>query len=230
MKELVIQYKTEAKYTMLKNFIIFIFSLLSLISLVINFRFYQQTENQNIVVEVVDGDTFQLKSGKRVRLKGVDAPEYDRCGGKEAKERLTQLILNKKVKLTEETQESFGRSLALVYLNGTLINKIILEEGWGRTDYQKNSQRTVLTAAFHQAQQDKIGIWSSLCRELPRLTPSSDCLIKGNIDKATYQKFYHLPGCKHYNQVIIEKDIGERYFCSEEEAIKAGFLKASGCP
>jgi len=37
---------------------------------------------------VVDGDTFQLKLGKRVRLLGVDAPEYNRCGGKEAKEAL----------------------------------------------------------------------------------------------------------------------------------------------
>ena len=54
-------------------------------------------------------------------------------------------------------------------------------------------------------------------------------VIKGNIDKATYEKFYHLPECKHYNQVIMELDIGEKYFCSEKEAKKAGFKKASGC-
>ncbi len=214
---------------MLKNFLIFTLSLISLTSLIFNFRSYQQIASQNLVVKVVDGDTFQLKSGKRVRLKGVDAPEYSRCGGKEAKERLSQLISNKKVKLTEETQEAYGRSLALVYYQNILINKIILEEGWGRTDYQKNSQRNILTAAFHQAQQNKIGIWSSLCREGPDQSVN-DCLIKGNIDKSTYDKFYHLPNCKQYNQIIIEKDIGEGYFCSEEEAIKAGFKKASGCP
>jgi hypothetical protein len=47
---------------------------------------------------------------------------------------------------------------------------------------------------------------------------------------ATYKKYYHLPGCKQYGQIVIEKDIGERYFCSVTEAAKAGFLKSAGCP
>ncbi|MFN4212760.1 MAG: hypothetical protein ACK4FL_02235 [Microgenomates group bacterium] len=55
-------------------------------------------------------------------------------------------------------------------------------------------------------------------------------IIKGNIDKASYQKYYHLPSCKQYHQIVIEKDIGEKYFCSKEEAQKAGFKKAAGCP
>jgi len=165
---------------------------------------------------------------------GVDAPEYNRCAGKEAKDRLKQLIFDKKVILKEEEQETFGRSLALVYQNGTLINEIILKEGWGRPDYRKNSQRDILTAAFHEAQSKKVGIWSSLCRISANSTDLTDstnnCLIKGNIDKNSYKKFYHLPECLHYNEIIIEKDIGERYFCSEAEAIAAGFKKAAGCP
>ncbi len=205
--------------------------IITIFSLGFNLYFYNQLQKQNTVVEVVDGDTFQLASGKRVRLIGVDAPEYDRCGGKEARQRLAELIQNKIVRLEEEQQETFGRSLALTYQNNKLINEIILKEGWGRTDYRKNSQRDILTAAFHEAQQKKLGIWSPLCRETSTdVTNVTNCLIKANIDKVTYQKFYHLPGCKHYNQIIIEKDIGEQYFCTEEEAQKAGFKKASGCP
>jgi hypothetical protein len=30
--------------------------------------------------------------------------------------------------------------------------------------------------------------------------------------------------------VIVEKDLGEDWFCTEKEAIKAGFTKASNCP
>lgn len=104
-------------------------------SLIMNFVLFQKIKVENLVVKVVDGDTFQMKSGKRVRLMGVDAPEYDRCGGKEAKARLTELISGENVNLKEEVTESYGRSLALVYVDNQFINKIILEEGWGRTDY-----------------------------------------------------------------------------------------------
>ncbi len=65
---------------------------------------------------------------------GVDAPEFDRCGGIDAKNRLSDLILGKPVTLKEETEEAFGRSLALVYKGGSFINKIMLEEGWGREE------------------------------------------------------------------------------------------------
>ncbi|GIW64590.1 MAG: nuclease [Patescibacteria group bacterium] len=210
--------------------------LLSLIiSVSINFYFLNVLNEQNQVVEVVDGDTFQLKSGKRVRLIGVDAPEYDRCGGKEARQFLESIVKNKTVTIKEEVQETFGRSLALVYIGKTLVNEEVLKAGWGRPDYRKNSQRDKLTNAYHFARDKKLGIFSSLCRQENSSTPKSDnqqneCNIKGNIDKNTYKKFYHLPGCKHYNEVVIEKDIGERYFCSEEEAQKAGFKKASSCP
>lgn len=105
----------------------------------------------------------------------------------------------------------------------------MLEEGWARTDYRKNSQREVLTKAFHQGQESKKGIWSDLCRQQGE-PPDPKCVIKGNIDKSTYEKFYHLPGCKHYDQVVIELDIGGQYFCTEKEAKEAGFKKASGCP
>lgn len=207
-----------------------VFPLLLLLSLLFNFYFYSFFEKQKIVTEVVDGDTFQLSSGKRVRLMGVDSPEIERCGGLEAKKVLTGLVLNKKVQLKEEVTEAFGRSLALVYADGKLINQIILESGWGRTDYRKNSQREVLTAAFHQAQKAKLGIFSELCRETETKPPSADCLIKGNLDKDTYEKWYHLPSCSHYKQVIMEKDLGDRYFCTEKEAKGAGFKKAAGCP
>ncbi len=111
-----------------------IISLIAAISLAVNFFLVKERKNYNQVTEVVDGDTFQLKSGKRVRLMGIDAPEFDRCGGSQAKERLTELIMGKNVILKEETEEAFGRSLALVYKGGSFINKIMLEEGWGREE------------------------------------------------------------------------------------------------
>jgi len=212
----------------MKKFIGIVLTFVSVISLSLNFYFYKNIREQSRVVDVVDGDTFQLASGKRVRLLGVDAPEYDRCGGPEAKEKLSSLIKDKVVDLKEEHQEAYGRSLALVYQNGRFVNQEIMRDGLGVPDYQKSSQRDLLTRTYHQARDSKKGIFS-LCKETGS-PPDPNCVIKGNIDKSTYEKFYHLPGCKQYGQVVIDKDIGEGYFCSEKEAQAAGFKKASGCP
>lgn len=51
--------------------------LISLPSIFLNIHLFSKIQEEMRVVEVVDGDTFQLKSGKRVRLLGVDAPEYN---------------------------------------------------------------------------------------------------------------------------------------------------------
>lgn len=205
------------------KFLITIISLVALISLIFNFGFFKKIRDNNRVVEVVDGDTFQLQSKERVRLMGVDAPELERCAGPEAKKKLTDLILNKSVELKESVTERYGRTMALVYVDGQLVNKIMMEEGFGRPDYRKNSQRDVLTTAYREAQNKKSGFWS-FC-----INPKSNCLIKGNIDTATYDKFYHLQYCRHYDQIVLNTAYGDSWFCSQQEALKAGFTKSKSC-
>lgn len=204
---------------------VFILTIITAVSLLINFFLLQKARDDQRVVEVVDGDTFQLKSGERVRLMGVDVPEIDRCGGPEAKEKLTELILNKTVKLEEAVKENYGRTMALVYENGELINKIMMDKGWGRPDYRKNSQRDVLTAAYHEAVSNKAGLWS---RCVDPQAPKG-CLIKGNIDTRTNQKTYHLRSCPQYSQIILNTAFGDSWFCTEQEAEKGGFERAKGC-
>lgn len=198
--------------------LIFLVSIIAVVSLIFNFKFLQE---KSLVIEVVDGDTFQLKSGERVRLMGVDAPEIERCGGPEAKKVLAGLILNKNVNVEETVKEKYGRTMALVYVDGKLVNKMMMEQGWGVPDYRKNSQRDILTAAYTEGK--KKGLWA-FC-----IDPNSDCKIKGNIDKATYQKTYHLPNCQHYGETSLNTAYGDQWFCSETEAQKAGFVKAKSC-
>jgi len=54
------------------------------------------------------------------------------------------------------------------------------------------------------------------------------CDIKGNIN-ASGDKIYHTSGCSFYNETIINEDKGERWFCSEKEAVAAGWRKALNC-
>lgn len=52
------------------------------------------------------------------------------------------------------------------------------------------------------------------------------CNVKGNISIATKEKFYHIPGMRDYKSTVISPEKGEKWFCSESEAISNGWVKA----
>ena len=52
------------------------------------------------------------------------------------------------------------------------------------------------------------------------------CNIKGNISINTGEHIYHVPGQKFYAATRINSRYGERWFCSEDEARRAGWRKA----
>lgn len=47
------------------------------------------------------------------------------------------------------------------------------------------------------------------------------CRIKGNISEAGH--IYHVPGSPHYSRTRVEPEKGERWFCTEEVPIAAGW-------
>lgn len=52
------------------------------------------------------------------------------------------------------------------------------------------------------------------------------CAIKGNISIETENKLYHLPGMEDYESTTIDPARGEKWFCTESEAIKDGWRRA----
>ena len=94
-----------------------------------------------LVVNVTDGDTFEIATGEKVRLICIDTPEKGEAGYKEASEFLGSLILGQVVKLEKdenasaiETIDAYGRLLRYVYLNTTegevFINKEMVSKGY----------------------------------------------------------------------------------------------------
>jgi len=92
------------------------------------------------VRKVIDGDTFVLASGERVRMIGVDTPETKhpkkpvQYFGKEASEFTRQMIEGKAVVLEYDwkRRDRYGRLLAYVYLpDGIFLNAEIIKEGYG---------------------------------------------------------------------------------------------------
>jgi len=91
-----------------------------------------------------------------------------------------------------------------------------------------SSKADVLKKSAGSAKEGNTGLYK-LCQSKENLE-HPECVIKGNIDKNSDARNYYLPGCAQYEFTVVEKDIGEDWFCSEKEAQKAGFVKAKTCP
>lgn len=211
-------------------------TLIALISLIFNFKFVFQKQNAGFkVTEVIDGDTFKIdfENGKRVRLLGIDAPELGRCLANEAKDKLTQLVSGKEVTLTDQFTDPYGRIMANVFVENVYVNKEMVSSGLARTDSTQNPNREELKTANVVATQAKLGLHSNICISLiPPTSPTSHtlCLVKGNVDNEKPYLSYLLPGCGNYSQAKIDLSTQDQWFCSEKEAIAAGFVKSSTCP
>jgi len=57
---------------------------------------------------------------------------------------------------------------------------------------------------------------------------TQECVVKGNISSSG-ERIYHVPGCASYSRTKISPSKGERWFCSEQEAVNAGWRKAQNC-
>jgi micrococcal nuclease len=192
----------------------------------------KSSDESILVLEVLDGDTLLLDGKVRLRLRHVDAPELGFCGSQEAKNLLEELVKGKKIVIQEKILDQKARPLALVYVDDKLINLEMIKSGWGRFHHDKSSKTEVLKKAGNEAKEKRIGVYNEKCYQQDVNLENPDCIIKGNIDKNKYvdNKKYYFPGCSQYKFTIVEKDLGEDWFCTEKEAQEAGFVKAETCP
>jgi micrococcal nuclease len=100
--------------------------------------------NGGQVIKVYDGDTITVAARLpmmnspiyrfSVRLNGIDTPELkgkcedEREAAKNAKDTLSELILNKQVTLKNVDTEKYGRILADVYIGDVHVNKWLIDE------------------------------------------------------------------------------------------------------
>lgn len=127
-----------------------------------------------LVVRVVDGDTFEIEGGAKVRLVGIDTPETVDprrpvgCFGKEASQMTKSLIEGKMVYLEKDVTDidRYDRLLRYVYLileDNTLlfVNDYLVREGYAKNytyppDVKFNQQ---FLEAERTARENKKGLW-----------------------------------------------------------------------
>ncbi len=182
------------------------------------------------VLRVIDGDTFETKERQLIRLDGVDAPELGLCGGEEAKKELKKMVMGKPVYLKVNYRDKYMRLLSLVYTPDGFVNERMVEKGVAvyRQSGIKNDTTPLLQSAHARATSNKLGIYGKECTQITNLEKPK-CLIKGNIREGGSAKIYSLPGCESYAATKVQLYYGDRWFCSENDAKKAGFVKAGGC-
>jgi endonuclease YncB( thermonuclease family) len=124
-----------------------------------------------LVRSVIDGDTIDVTTVGRVRLLGIDAPEIGRGFdtsapfGREARERLTALILHRWVRLEQEGPplDVYNRHLAYVLTeDGTCVNATLVRDGLARVSARTPLARLQeLQRAERDAQAFRRGMWGS---------------------------------------------------------------------
>ena len=122
-------------------------------------------------VKVVDGDSLEI-DGKRIRLQGIDSPEYKQVcrRGKTAKydcgdasrDYLQYLVDKGEVTCIEEDIDRYGRSLSTCYVDDDIfdlkynINSEMIRSGWAVV-YRSSKQEYLDDEQY--AKDNKLGLW-----------------------------------------------------------------------
>jgi endonuclease YncB( thermonuclease family) len=193
------------------------------------------------LARVIDGDTLEI-AGRHVRLEGIDAPEAGQsCGrrlfgswhcGTAAADALAKLIAKRRVNCESRGTDKYDRMLGICFVDGRDINAEMVREGfaWAFVKYSQSyvkqeAEARVARAGIWQGDAEPAWVyrekrWAGAEQEAPK-----GCAIKGNITE--HGRIYHMPWSPWYGKVKIEETKGEHWFCSEAEAISAGWRAAA---
>lgn len=186
----------------------------------------------------VSGDTLRL-DGKTIKLSGIDAPELSqrcrdarrrrwRCG-RSARAALGRLVAGKKVECSisaqDETKNTMtgqcsaaGRDLAQRLVSG---GHVFAAGGFyarygGNEREARDAKRGIWRGNAQKPDDYRNASWEQAKRRAP-----GGCPIKGRVRRGA--KIYVVPWAANYRRVRIRTRRGERWFCSEGEALAAGW-------
>lgn len=151
-------------------------------------------------LKVVDGDSLEL-DGERIRMQGIDAPEYkqscrDENGGEyrcglEALSYLKELIGTQKVDCRcEDKPDRYKRKLCECFVGNTNLNREMVRNGWAVAYRYEKFKKDEKYAKKHklgiwQGKFMRPALWRSLKREQEKarkkqLKENISCKDKGN--------------------------------------------------
>lgn len=189
---------------------------------------------------IVDGDTLVI-ADITVRLLHIDAPESaQRCAGQpcgtNATRHLASFVAGQPVRCTGAAFDAYDRLLAVCQARGHDLNRMMVLDGHAMVFRRFGDTYSKEEADARSA---KRGLWRSDNPTPPwefraqrwdtsvQQSATDGCPIKGNIN-ADGERIYHTPYSRWYDRTRISTARGERWFCSEAEALAAGWRAAFG--
>ena len=193
---------------------------------------------------IIDGDTIDI-AGTRIRLEGIDAPEAGQtcqtasgeawdCGT-EATKFMVSMTRGHDVECHGQGLDKYGRLLATCYAADLDVNAEMVLRGyaWAFVRYSKvyvakeaaaRSAHAGIWQGYAQpAWEYRAAQWTANLNEAKQAAPNG-CAIKGNVSRSG--QVYHMPWSPWYAKVSMALDKGKRWFCSEAEALAAGWRPA----
>ena len=129
-------------------------------------------------------------------------------------------------------RDRYKRIIARCTVAGEDLEEWMVANGWALA-YRRYSLDYVDQEA--EAQAARRGIWAGEFvkpwewRRGKRIAANDNavgqCRIKGNISRSG-ERIYHIPGGQYYDRTKINPSKSERWFCSEAEAIAAGWRRS----
>lgn len=181
------------------------------------------------VTRIIDGDTFETNEKQIVRIDGIQAPEKGLCGFEEASKTLSDITHNKSVYIKTVYLDAYRRMVAKVYLtDGTNLAYVLAQKGSVYVNQKSKTDHTLL-AFGEDARENNRGIFGFPCTQMENKQDPA-CQIKGNKANGKGSGIYHRPDCRQHDIVKVQLYLGDQWFCSEQDAKKAGFVPSKDCP
>ena len=164
------------------------------------------------VIVVIDGDTVLILRGNKqvkVRLAGIDAPEKMQAFGENSKQSLTELVLNKQVRVDSQAMDNYGRMVAQIKVDELNVNYEQVQRGmaWAYSRFNRSKALLVLQ---NSAMEAKRGLWAQ-----------SDPMPPKEWRKA------HAASQQQY---VVQNDIcGSKRYCSQMSSCNEANFYLSHC-
>ena len=184
-------------------------------------------EESAVCTQVVDGDTIYLDNGEKVRFVGVNTPERGVEGYIASKNFVQKLCLNKEVGLDiddSKHKDKYGRTLAVVIVDGKNVNEMLLKEGLAEIMYMPPSEFYPYNWA--NSNTHVADTHSSSSSSGSTSTDSSSSSGSGSyVANANTGKF-HVSSCSSVNKMSEKNKV---FLSSRDEAINQGYVPCKRC-
>lgn len=196
---------------------------------------YLTSEERSVCTKVVDGDTIYLSNGRKIRMVGVNTPEKGVLGCQASKNFVEKMCLNKEVGINiddRKKSDKYGRTLAVVIVDGKNLNEMLLKEGLAEVMYIPPSEFSPYKWTGSQSQtSNQVSTTTTTTNTNDNVYSSHNTAVKSSSSANSYigninSGKFHIASCDQVDKMSEKNKV---YFNSRDDAINQGYVSCKRC-